>query len=332
VAILTGPTLAWRMRSVLLALTVAVALAAIPAAHQPAAKTRTMAVTIDDLPWNHQGEGAGFLDAARRGTDAMLAALRAHRVPTVSVVNEDKLAAPSPDERAARVALLKQWVDAGHVLGNHGYSHRDANAVTAEAYLADIAKGDAVTRELMRTRQPYTLYFRHPYTHTGDTLEKRDAITRGLTARGYTPMPHTIENSDWLFNVPYVKADAAGRARLLESYLAHTASATAFAEAKAAELFGRDDVPQVLLIHTLALNADGLDALLAMFEGRGYRFITLDEALRDKAYATPDAFVGRNGPSWLFRWSRTLAPAASFREDPEVPAWVMGLYEAAQRR
>src|SRR5688572_7611117 len=110
------------MRSVLLALSVAVTLVTIPTARQPAAKTRTIAVTIDDLPWNHQGDGPGFLDAARRGTDAMLAALQAHRVPTVSVVNEDKLAAPAPHERAARVALLKQWVDAGHVLGNHGYS------------------------------------------------------------------------------------------------------------------------------------------------------------------------------------------------------------------
>jgi peptidoglycan/xylan/chitin deacetylase (PgdA/CDA1 family) len=320
------------MRPALLVLYVALAMATFPAAQQPATPRRTVAVTIDDLPWNHQDEGQGFVEAARRGTDAMLAALRAHRVPTVSVVNENKLEAPTADERAARVALLTQWVDAGHVLGNHGYSHRDANALTAEAYLADIAKGDAITRELMRGRQPYTLYFRHPYTHTGDTLEKRDAITRGLAARGYTVMPHTIENSDWLFNVPYVKADAAGRAKLRETYLAHTAAATAFAEGKAAELFGRDDVPQTLLIHALALNADALDALLTMFEGRGYRFITLDEALRDKAYATPDVYVGKTGPSWLFRWSRTLAPTSRFRDDPDVPAWVMALHEAAQRR
>ena len=320
------------MRSILLALPILIAVVSLPAAQRPATPARTMAVTIDDLPWNHQGEGAGFLDAARRGTDAMLAALRAHRVPTVSVVNEDKLLAPDSAEHTARVALLKQWVDAGHVLGNHGYSHRDANALTADAYLADIAKGDAITRELMRGRQPYVLYFRHPYTHSGDTLEKRDAITHGLTARGYTVMPHTIENSDWLFNVGYVKADAAGRARLLEAYLAHTAAATVFAEAKASELFGREDVPQTLVIHTLALNADALDRLLTMLEGRGYRFITLDEAMRDKAYATPDVYVGKTGPSWLFRWSRTIAPTSDFRADPDVPSWVMDLYQAAQRR
>jgi peptidoglycan/xylan/chitin deacetylase (PgdA/CDA1 family) len=318
------------MRTGIAAIALVVA-AALLQGQSPSRPARTMAVTIDDLPWNHQGEGAGFLDAARRGTDAMLAALRAHQAPSVSVVNEGKLEAPTPDEHAARVALLKQWVDAGHVLGNHGYSHRDANALTADAYLADVARGDAITRELMRQRPAYTLYFRHPYTHTGDTLEKRDAITRGLTARGYTVMPHTIENSDWLFNLAYVRADAAGRARLREAYLAHTAAVTGFAEAKALELFGRA-VPQTLLIHTLAINADTLEALLTLFEGRGYRFITLDEAMRDKAYATPDVFVGKTGPSWLFRWSRTIAPASSFRDDPEVPAWVLALYQAAQER
>jgi hypothetical protein len=54
--------------------------------------------------------------------------------------------------------------------------------------------------------------------------------------------------------------------------------------------------------------------------------------MRDKAYATPDAFVGRHGPSWLYRWSRTLAPTSSFRDDPDVPAWVTAAYQAAQAR
>jgi len=42
--------------------------------------------------------------------------------------------------------------------------------------------------------------------------------------------------------------------------------------------------------------------------------------------------VGKTGPSWLFRWSRTIAPTSDFRADPDVPSWVMDLYQAAQRR
>ena len=288
-------------------------------AQDPAATRRTMAVTIDDLPFVHRGDT--YLPAAQRGTDAILAALKKHHAPAVGFVNEVQLDGGGPGERAARTALLQRWVDAGHVLGNHTFSHPDANGLTVDAYLAEIDKGEPVTKRLMQPRRPYTLYFRHPMTHTGDTAAKKAGIAQGLASRGYTIAPHTIENSDYLFDAAYEVAAPDARARLAEAYLAHTLAATAFAEAKAQELFGRDDVPQTLLIHTRTINAEHLDALLARLVARGYRFITLDEAMRDRAYATPDAYVGRNGPSWLFRWSRTIAPASDFRADPDMPEW-----------
>jgi peptidoglycan-N-acetylglucosamine deacetylase len=318
------------MRSAFLALSLAAALTTISAAQQSAAPARTMAVTIDDLPFLPRGADA-YLPAAGRGTTAILAALKTHRAPAVGFVNENKLEAATAAERAARTALLEQWVAAGHVLGNHTFSHPDANQLTVDAYLDQIDKGEVVTKRLMQARRPYPLYFRHPMTHTGDTAEKKAGIARGLASRGYTITPHTIENSDFVFDVAYARADAAMRAKLAESYLAHTMAATDFAEQKARELFGRDDVPQTLLIHTMAINADHLDALLGRLVARGYRFITLEAAMRDAAYATPDIYVGPHGPSWLFRWSRTIAPASDFRADPEVPAWVIALYQAAQR-
>ena len=280
-----------------------------------------MAVTIDDLPFVPRGSAA-YLAAAAAGTEAILAALKKHGVPAVGFVNEQKLEAPTPQEQDARTALLARWVDAGHVLGNHTYSHRGANALSVEAYLAEVDRGEVVTKRLMQRRRPYTLFFRHPMTHTGDTAEKKAGIAAGLAARGYTIAPHTIENSDYLFDLVYAQADAATRPKLGEAYLAHTTAATDFAETKARELFGRDDVPQTLLLHTMAINSDHLDALLDRMVARGYRFITLEQAMKDPAYASPEAFVGRNGPTWLFRWSRTLAPQSDFRADPDIPAWV----------
>jgi peptidoglycan/xylan/chitin deacetylase (PgdA/CDA1 family) len=319
------------MRLALLALTGIVIASSTPLALQTATPSRTMAVTIDDLPFVPRGSDA-YLPAAQRGTAAILAALKKHGAPAVGFVNENKLEAATADERAARTALLEQWVAAGHVLGNHTFSHPDANRLTVDAYLDEIDKGEVVTKRLMQARRPYPLYFRHPMTHTGDTAAKKAGIAQGLASRGYTITPHTIENSDFVFDVAYARGDAAMRDKLAESYLAHTIAATEFAERKARELFGRDDVPQTLLVHTMAINADHLDALLGRLAARGYRFITLEAAMRDPAYATPDAYVGIHGPSWLFRWSRSVAPASDFRADPEVPAWVMALFQAGLRR
>jgi peptidoglycan/xylan/chitin deacetylase (PgdA/CDA1 family) len=319
------------MRIPVLAALLAALLAAGPLARQPApvAPSRTVAVTIDDLPFVHNGEES-WLPAATRGTAAILEALKAHRAPAVGFVNEDKLEAATAEERAARLALLQRWIDAGHKLANHTYSHPDANARSVEAYVEDVDKGERLTRGMLRRTPP--VYFRHPMTHTGDTAAKKAGIEKALAERGYTVAPHTIENMDFVYDLARAKADAAGQQRLRDSYLELTFAATAFAERKANELFGRDDVPQVLLIHANRLNADLLGTVLEGYAARGYRFITLDAAMADKAYATPDLYVGTHGPTWLFRWSRTLAPTSDFRADPEMPAWVLKAAYGAQAR
>src|SRR5688572_5175825 len=90
---------------------------------------RTMAVTIDDLPYVNKSLQQ-YLPNARRATDDILRALKSHRAPAVGFVNEVNLNAAGEVE--ARTALLKQWVDAGMTLGNHTYSHADFNAMTVE--------------------------------------------------------------------------------------------------------------------------------------------------------------------------------------------------------
>ena len=59
-------------------------------------------------------------------------------------------------------------------------------------------------------------------------------------------------------------------------------------------LFGHE-ISQVILLHDNALNADSLDQLIAMLQSRGYRFVTLAEALEDPAYGTPDNYLGSDG-------------------------------------
>ena len=158
----------------------------------------------------------------------------------------------------------------------------------------------------MKARGPYQLYFRHPMTHTGDTPEKKAAIEQFLAARGYKVTPHTIENSDFIFNVPYAQArhqnDLALAKRLRDAYLDFSMAATQFAENISPQMFGRE-IPQILLIHANDLNAEALDELLTRCEARGYRFVSLDQAMADPAYQTRDTWVGKMGPTWFMRWS-----------------------------
>jgi peptidoglycan/xylan/chitin deacetylase (PgdA/CDA1 family) len=70
-----------------------------------------------------------------------------------------------------------------------------------------------------------------------------------------------------------------------------------------------------------AINADCLNDLLQRLEARGYRFVTLDEAMSDPAYRTRDTLVTKSGPTWLWRWMKSKGMAIGFRGDPDPPEW-----------
>ena len=290
------------------------------------APTRTMAVTIDDLPYVKIGEGP-YIKRATAATAKILSTLKKHKVPAVGFVNEGKL--EQAGEREARIELLRQWVKHGMVLANHTYSHPDFNLRTIEQFQEEITKGEVVTRELMRSHGPYQLYFRHPMTHTGDTREKKEAIEKFLNERGYKVTPHTIENSDFVFNVPYapavLKGDETLAKRLRDEYLNFTIATTEFAEKISTQIFGRE-IPQILLIHTNDVTADALDEMLQRLAQRGYTFVTLDKVMSDPAYATKDTYVTKYGPTWFFRWSKSKGLDLNFDTEPETPPWVMNLY------
>lgn len=245
-------------------------------------------------------------------TNRILEALAAYKVLAVGFVNEARLQVPG--ERDRRVALLERWIAAGHLLGNHTYSHADLDKVTIEEYQDEIVRGEVVTRAL----QPESRrYFRYPYTHTGATPERKGAISRFLSARGYTSAPFTIENEDYLFEAAW----AADPAKVEATYDSYTDEVVAFAEKVSRDLFGRD-IPQVLLLHANQVNSMRLSAMLSRLRARGYTFVTLEEALHDPAYATRDDYVGPFGPSWLHRWGAALGKPKPMRGSPEPPAWL----------
>jgi len=97
----------------------------------------------------------------------------------------------------------------------------------------------------------------------------------------------------------------------------------AYFERNEQELFGRP-IRHVLLVHANMLNAERFGDLAAMFERRGYRFITLDRALEDPAYASEDTYGGSGGITWLHRWALTRKmPKAFFAGEPETPPFVV---------
>lgn len=284
----------------------------------PDVASRTVAFTFDDLPVVSTTTDTAVQWSVTRG---ILSALRDADAPAIGFVNEGKLGAGAA--RDARIRMLRAWLDAGHDLGNHGYAHLDLNSTPLDVYTADITRGEAVTTRLRGARPAF---FRHPFLHAGNDSAKKAGLERFLSANGYRVAPVTIDNQEWIFARAYDlaldAADSVQVQRVADAYVVYMDSVFGFYEAQAHAIVGRD-IAQVLLLHANRINRDMLDELLAMVRRRGYGFITLEQALRDSAYARSDAYVGSAGITWLHRWAITDALDRSvFQGEPQAPAFV----------
>ena len=283
---------------------------------------REIAITFDDLPGVvAPGEGTAELRAL---TEKLLAAITSARIPAVGFVNEDKLGpagAPDPE----RSALLARWVAAGLELGNHTRSHRDLHRIPLEDFEADVAAGEETTRSLLAARGRSLRYFRHPFLHTGLTLETRRSLDEYLSGRGYRVAPVTIDNSEWIFARAYAialaRGDRALAKKIAAAYVPYMEAKTAYFERQSVRLFERE-IRQILLLHANMLNADRFAELSRRLRSRGYVFVTLDRALEDPAYATPDTFTGRGGISWLHRWALS-GKGPVLPDEPSAPRFVL---------
>jgi peptidoglycan/xylan/chitin deacetylase (PgdA/CDA1 family) len=282
-----------------------------------AANAGDVALTFDDLPTLSLTDSIAYAD---KTTVELLDGLYRHGLPATGFVNEGKL---EGEDRAARIGLLNRWLDAGMDLGNHGYSHLSLNKVPLDTYIADVARGGIVTGRLLQARGHALRWFRYPYLETGTTVETRHTFETWLAHRGYRVAPVTMENSDWMFAIPYDNAvlrnDAADTARIRASYLTYTARVVPWYRKAAVQLLGRQ-FTFIFLLHASRLNADCIDQLADLLEHNGLRAVSLDAAIADSAYEIADNYVGTDGNEWLSRWSLTLHKDLPWDSFPHPPS------------
>jgi len=273
---------------------------------------REVALTIDDLPRGGDGGGRTYPEI-RDMTERLLAPFRAQNIPVTGFVHPGQTELTAPDLRR----ILDLWLDAGADLANHTWSHADLNRTPVAEYEQDILKADAVLRPIDEARGKKLEFFRYPMLHAGSSAETKRLIEEFLAAHGYRNAPVTFDNSDYMFAALYMRPEF--HARVRKEYVPYLESVVAFFERRSVEVVGRE-FPQILLLHSNELNSRTMPEILGMFRRRGYRFISLSDALNDEVYRLPENYVGPGGFSWIHRWSRTKGMPN--KGEPDEPEWV----------
>lgn len=295
-----------------------------PASGQTRPPDRSVALTFDDLPMT----GGSACDPALVGevTADLTAELAARSLPAAGLA--------TPGRSCLTVGQLREtlgrWLEVGALIGNHTATHPDINSTPIEAYLADVELGQALIDSVVSSEGRW---FRPPYLHTGDDARAKAALERHIAEEGYRWAPVTVDNQEWVYAAVYEDArkrnDTGLMTRVVDAYVTHLEESMTFYERLSMDVFGRE-IPQTLLLHANLLNADHLDRVVAMLEGRGYRFIGMPEAVSDPAYAREDTYIGPRGLSWLQRWA--LEDGVTVPDEPREAEWVAEAFSRIQQR
>ena len=233
-----------------------------------------ISLTMDDFGWDNSVR----LTGAQRNA-AILSTLEAHKIKAALFVVGRNL------EKEEGKQLLSAWDTAGHLIGNHTYSHRSfaSPEITLDSFASDILRAQSVLKSFPRFQK----YFRFPMLKEGDTVEKRDGLRSFLEREGYRMGYVTIDNSDWIIETRLVqrlqsnpKADVK---RYRDYYLEHMWDRAQYYDALAQRVAGRA-VPHTILTHFNLLNALFLNDLIEMFKSKGWEWVDAEKAFADPIF------------------------------------------------
>jgi peptidoglycan/xylan/chitin deacetylase (PgdA/CDA1 family) len=270
---------------------------------------KEVSLTFDDLPGAVENEAPELAQMNQK----ILNALKKFHAPAIGFVNEEKLYVDNQSKE--KIGILESWIRFGNTLGNHTYSHAALSQLTNEQYKQEVIKGSFISKKLMEEAGLKYQYFRHPYLDTGAVKKQRTEFESFLKANGYTFAPVTIDTDDWKFNLELIDKPQE-KNKIIHDYLAHTKKKFAFYEHVSSKMFGRQ-IKQIWLLHVNLINSYAIEDLLKIAQERGYIFITLTNALKDKAYTEKDDYYKPFGVSWLYRWDFTRGKTVDWSQDPE---------------
>jgi peptidoglycan-N-acetylglucosamine deacetylase len=253
-----------------------------------------VALTFDDLPLNGTlPPGAKKSDFARD----TIKVLKKHRIPPSYGFIVARQLERDPDGAKA----LQIWVDGGHPLANHTYTHLDLTKNSVEDFQREILRNEPALELLMPEggKLGRWSWFRYPYLHEGDTLEKRRAVRASLASNGYRIAQTTLDFEDYLWNSAYARCwmlkDETSIQWLYESYRTAAREFTRFQVQNSRVVFGRD-ISHVMLLHLGAFSSHILPDLFRILGEEGFEIVTLEEAQKDPAYDyDPDVAAARGG-------------------------------------
>lgn len=232
--------------------------------------------------------------------------LRSHKVPAIGFVQGGMI---SDGEKLfpVRANIVRMWRDAGFEIGIGGFQHIWFSNTPLDQYVVNVEKNEEVVQKILDEKGQRLRYFSYPFLNTGGNLEDRVKFENWLKEKNLRYVPYTFDNDEWLYSYAYDAArndnDLNTMKMVRDEFLDYMRKMLDYCEGYSQDLFERD-IAQTLVLTPSRLVTDTADELFGMFAAKGYSFVSMDDALADDAYKTPEnVVIAGSGISWLKRWA-----------------------------
>lgn len=179
--------------------------------------------------------------------------------------------------------VVQSWSDAGHMIGNHSFTHMNSTDEPADIVKADILKNDAALSQF----GGYQKIFRFPFLAEGGTPEKILIYREFLQENGFQPGTVTVDSIDW-----YTASRL--EARLTENpqadtsdyrdYYIQTVLDMAQHFETLAGILDYPNLPHALLMHHNILNGLYLDDVLMALKSTGWDLVDAKDVFEHPFY------------------------------------------------
>ena len=233
---------------------------------------KLMAVTMDDF---NLGFDVRLTPRARN--DAILAAFNAYNHKAAGFVTGDFVNTDFGRD------VVQSWSDAGHMIGNHTWSHMNSTEVKASIIKADILKNDAALSHI----SGYEKILRFPFLAEGGSPEKVADYRAFMAEHGFANAPVTIDSIDWFTTdrmEKRLREDAEADLSGYRDYYVKAVREISQQKHRLALRLGYTDLPHTLLVHHNVLNGLFLKDVMDALAVDGWRFVDAKTALAHPLY------------------------------------------------
>ncbi len=231
-----------------------------------------LAVTMDDFNINFDG----VLSPKDRDT-RILEAFEKHNHKAAGFVTGQFV-----DNDIGR-EIVQSWSDAGHLIGNHTFTHMNSTDTDTEVVKSDILKN----HDFLSRFEEYEKIFRFPFLAEGGTVEKIADYRQFLKLNGFQNAVVTIDTIDWYttsrLEKRLIQNPVADTKPYRDYYIKAVLELSEHFQALA-EALGYPNLPHAMLMHHNILNGLYLDDLLSALKAQGWDMVDAKEVFAHPLY------------------------------------------------